>query len=83
MGQQPLCWRGSEKVSRQVGQEKLHAILGCSHQSGEKWLKQQKGEIVLHIRPIAARDDQQHGPNLAPMWMPTETVYTVGVCVFF
>lgn len=54
VGQQPLCWRGSEKVSRQVGQEKLHAILGCSHQSGEKWLKQQKGEIVLHIRPMCS-----------------------------
>lgn len=39
LGQQPLCWRGSKRGSSQVGQEQLHAILGCPHQAGEKWVK--------------------------------------------
>lgn len=44
LGQPSLCWRGSERGSRrQVGQEQLHAIPGCSHQEGEKWLKKPKG----------------------------------------
>lgn len=31
LGQQPLCWRGSQRGSCQVGREQPHAILGCSH----------------------------------------------------
>lgn len=50
--------------------------LGNSGQrsEGESW--------SLTLGLYAAGDDQQQGLNLESTWMPTETVYTICVCVY-
>lgn len=81
LGQQPLCWRGSQRGSCQVGREQPHAILGCSHQAGAKWLNTQKGGIVLHLGPVS-REGQSTGSELGICVNATETIHTMRACVF-
>lgn len=50
--------------------------------AGEEWSKKQKeGNWPFTSALCAAGDDQQQGLNLASVWMPTETVYMICVCV--
>lgn len=83
LGQQPLCWRGSEGSSCQVGQQQLHAILGCSHQAGGKRLNKQKGDTVLHTGPVCSYGRSAAGSELGIyVNAHRNCIHSSSVCVF-
>lgn len=79
LGQQPLCWRGSERNTGQVGQKQFHAILGWSHQAGEVVKKNKRGKLALHISPMCSWVQSTAGSECGIHL--DATVYRICVCV--